>query len=641
MALESNQRFLRIAIAAVLVLAIAATLWFAPSVKAVNTTLPDFPTAVTRGTSITFTAQVDINTNELIPIVDLRVDITGPSPAFAVFNLDGAITSQSGHFVSIVPQVLPQFGFGYRSGTGFGSKNSVTGNHTFLFGYGYGYGSPTLVAQAKYLITVNTSDMSPGSYLAQLAVNVTPAPDKFLSPSYSIDITPTAGGGGGGVAPPPAVVPVVVPLPPPPPPPPPPPAPPAPAPPAPSLTAETLLSMPAAQAAALLEAAPASQAAQLIQLLPATKAAEILSAMQTGKASQIMELIPTATLAQIVAAMPEAALINMLPLLSISTLHSIPASALFAALPNTPTVHLVGTVPPTPPPNLTTPVVLLVTPTQERFVAIRTEAGEWVVLAGTPIPVTKLMIKTREALSIVETTIEQLPTLPADIKTAPAGAKVVDYFTITLKNAPPKTVAAGYIEFKVEKSWLNANSIHPWSVALNRFDDKLGQWMPLETKKIREDASLVYYSATLPQLSLFAITGSAAAPVREYSVEQISITPTRGPAGKTVQVSAEVTSMINEERTFPMTLWVNSAVEEAQLVKVPAKGKATVTFTVTKANAGDYEVRIDRGMGRLTVTGAKGTFIRLLLYGIGALVVAAAIVFFAILRRRKAVPIRI
>jgi hypothetical protein len=149
------------------------------------------------GTSYSFYAQVDINTNEAIPITKLRLDISGPTSAWVEFSVDGSITSQSGHFTSITQVVSPFYGQGYGYGYGYGYDPSTGygfitwGSYGYTdYGYGYGYGYSTgLSTQAKYLVTLNTSGMSTGSYQAQLACYVTPAPKRFLSSNYSFSIS--------------------------------------------------------------------------------------------------------------------------------------------------------------------------------------------------------------------------------------------------------------------------------------------------------------------------------------------------------------------------------------------------------------------------------------------------------------------
>ena len=83
----------RVVIPVALVVTLAASVWFASPVKAVETTLVDLPSTMSRGSTYSFYAQVDINANEAIPITNLRLDINGPSPIWVEFDAAGNITS--------------------------------------------------------------------------------------------------------------------------------------------------------------------------------------------------------------------------------------------------------------------------------------------------------------------------------------------------------------------------------------------------------------------------------------------------------------------------------------------------------------------------------------------------------------------
>ena len=196
---KKHKELSRVAVSVGMVLAIVTMLlWSATPAKAVTLSLINLPTSMYRGTSYSFYAQVDINTNEAIPITKFRLDVSGPTPAWAEFNVNGSITDQSGHFTSITPVVLPFYGEGYRYGYGYGYDPSIGygfitwGTYGYTdYGYGYGYGYSTgLSTQAKYLVTLNTSGMSTGSYQAQLACYVTPEPKRFLSIEYPFTIYP-------------------------------------------------------------------------------------------------------------------------------------------------------------------------------------------------------------------------------------------------------------------------------------------------------------------------------------------------------------------------------------------------------------------------------------------------------------------
>ncbi len=207
--LVNYKRLSRVGIALILVAAVAASMWFASPapVKAVEATLPDLPTAMYSNSTYTFYAQVDINTNEAIPITKLRLDISGPTPAWVEFNADGSIISKSGHFQNITPVIIPYYDYNYRYGYGYGYQPPMGYgffSHSWGYGYGYGYGYDVNQAtQAKYRVTLNTTGMTLGTYTAQLSVLTGPGLKRFLSDKEQFTLSaPSPGGGFGGGAPP-------------------------------------------------------------------------------------------------------------------------------------------------------------------------------------------------------------------------------------------------------------------------------------------------------------------------------------------------------------------------------------------------------------------------------------------------------
>lgn len=199
----------KVIVAVILTIAILAGLVTASPAQAVNITLPGLPTTMYYGNPYSFYAQVDIGMTEQLPITNLRLDISGPTPAYVIFNVDGTITAQSTHFASITSVVTPYFGYseGYGYGYGYQPHSPPYGygyfshwwGYLYSHGYGYGYGYAA-TTQLKYLVTLNTSGMTLGSYTAQLSVLVPPAPKAFLSPGCSFTLTTAPAGGGGGAA---------------------------------------------------------------------------------------------------------------------------------------------------------------------------------------------------------------------------------------------------------------------------------------------------------------------------------------------------------------------------------------------------------------------------------------------------------
>ena len=137
--------------------------------------------------------------------------------------------------------------------------------------------------------------------------------------------------------------------------------------------------------------------------------------------------------------------------------------------------QLVSETPPEAPPELPAPMAVVSTPTRAEYRAPETKAGKWVVVMGSPMPVDKLLIKTRRALKDIGTTVDIMDKTPPEVKAGlPAEQMVSSYLDITFDNAKPEDIELGHITFKVEKEWLKQNSIHKWSVALNRYDPALG-----------------------------------------------------------------------------------------------------------------------------------------------------------------------
>jgi PGF-pre-PGF domain-containing protein len=67
----------------------------------------------------------------------------------------------------------------------------------------------------------------------------------------------------------------------------------------------------------------------------------------------------------------------------------------------------------------------------------------------------------------------------------------------------PDFLDNAYIEFRVEKSWIENNSINESLINLLRYNK---EWIPLETEKMGENGQYIYFKATTPGFSPFAIT---------------------------------------------------------------------------------------------------------------------------------------
>ena len=224
------------------------------------------------------------------------------------------------------------------------------------------------------------------------------------------------------------------------------------------------------------------------------------------------------------------------------------------------------------------------------------------VLAGTPIPVTKLMIKTREDLRYMSTTITELAEKPAEIAAElPEGQVVYAYLDIAVGEATPEDTIAGHITFEVEREWLAQNQVHLWSITFHRYDPELGEWVPLPTKRLGEDDSFVYYSAATAGFSVFAISGSQALPRLQFKASDLIISPGVARPGEPVTISADIANISDRAGTYVATLWIDRTVEEVKSLSVASGETAPVSFTMVEDAIGRYEMRIDRLMGSLEV----------------------------------------
>jgi cell division septation protein DedD len=80
----------------------------------------------------------------------------------------------------------------------------------------------------------------------------------------------------------------------------------------------------------------------------------------------------------------------------------------------------------------------------------------------------------------------------------------------------PSYISNASVKFSVEKAWVIANNIDVNTIALYRF--KNGIWNKLSASKVSENETLIFYLASTPGFSPFAIAG-----------EKISVAPTLTP----------------------------------------------------------------------------------------------------------------
>jgi PGF-pre-PGF domain-containing protein len=229
-----------------------------------------------------------------------------------------------------------------------------------------------------------------------------------------------------------------------------------------------------------------------------------------------------------------------------------------------------------------------------------------VVVVGTPAPIDKVMIKTGSSSQNVQTTVDILTGRPPEVTARlPETVIAAKYFQIAFENITSQEIQLGYIIFKVEKEWIEQYALNKWGVFLERYDPEFTRWVILPTKKVKEDERYVYYSAVTSHFSLFAIAGSQAVTAQKFKTANLVISPAEAKPGEAVTISADVTNTSrrssNANGTYVSTLWINGGVESGRDVTLKAGETRRISFTVSRADEGRFEVRFERLFGQFLV----------------------------------------
>ena len=121
------------------------------------------------------------------------------------------------------------------------------------------------------------------------------------------------------------------------------------------------------------------------------------------------------------------------------------------------------------------------------------------------LKIDEIKIDVKNAVSNVEIQIKESSAPVGNFAIASEVGATYKYLEITKANITDADISGVTIKFKVEKSWISANGIDPNTIKLKRLVGST--WTDLPTTKTSEDATYIYFEATSPGLSLFAITG--------------------------------------------------------------------------------------------------------------------------------------
>ena len=226
--------------------------------------------------------------------------------------------------------------------------------------------------------------------------------------------------------------------------------------------------------------------------------------------------------------------------------------------------------------------------------------GLWISL-GSGVPVESSLGKFKRKLPNARIIVGEIPlgTL-GNLKPVPDGFAVANFVNLLTDGYLESDFIVGRLTFFLEKSWLQSNNIHEWSVHLMRFDEPTATWNPVQAKRLREDESRVYYSVVVPAFSKWVFGGFSDLPDARFQVDDLTVSAdakTHQPV--TVQVTA--TNLASEEAELSLPLWVNGQVHSVVLEKFGPEERRPIVFTLSLKNAGETEFRVDRLVAAIDV----------------------------------------
>ena len=122
-------------------------------------------------------------------------------------------------------------------------------------------------------------------------------------------------------------------------------------------------------------------------------------------------------------------------------------------------------------------------------------------------------------------------------------------------------------------------------------------------------------------------------------MSNLTTSPNEVSGGESLTISVDVTNTGEVEGSYTVVLKVNGSEVDTQDVTVAGGETETVTFSVSREEAGDYTVEVDDQSGSFTVVEETVEINWSLVGGIigGVVVVGLALAFFLMWRRRAGV----
>lgn len=122
---------------------------------------------------------------------------------------------------------------------------------------------------------------------------------------------------------------------------------------------------------------------------------------------------------------------------------------------------------------------------------------------STELGISKLSFSLEESVSYVRIIIKKIDR-PAYITPKEENYQ---YISISVEGVPPQEIKNIRVDIRVEKDWMGANRIDEDTIVLSMWT---GRWEEIRAFKAREDADYVYFTATVPGVGIFSISGEKA-----------------------------------------------------------------------------------------------------------------------------------
>lgn len=221
--------------------------------------------------------------------------------------------------------------------------------------------------------------------------------------------------------------------------------------------------------------------------------------------------------------------------------------------------------------------------------------------------ITGITLVSKENLMDVEALIQQLSDQPGNVSIG-APNQIYSYFHITKVNVSNENIENVQVTFRVEKSWISANSIDKSTMSFNRWNDNDNTWTSYSATKIRENENYSHFSVTIPGFSTFSITAkklspslpTPVGPSPNFTLTNLTVSPSEVSIGEEVTISAVVSNPNGPSGTYTATLKVDGNEVDSREVEIIADGESTITFTWSPESAGTHT--IDVGGVTRTVT---------------------------------------